>query len=123
VVRDQGLEQGGVGEGGGAEHRSRRAGIEGSGDIVSRTQPPAGLHRHGHRLADPHQLLDVHGRPRTRAVQVDDVKRLRALLGPAPRRVDRVGVEGGLAVVVALHQPHGSTLADVDRRVEDHAAG
>ena len=45
----------------------------------------------------------------------------RALLDPAPRGVERVGVEGGLALVVALDEPHRAAVADVDRRVEDQA--
>ena len=49
------------------------------------------------------------------------MQELGAFAGPAPRGVDRVGVVGGLALVVALQQPHGLAAADVDRRVEDHA--
>ncbi len=33
----------------------------------------------------------------------------------------RVGVVGGLALVVALQQPHGLAAADVDGGIEDHA--
>ena len=43
-------------------------------------------------------------------------------LDPAPRGVDRVGVVDGLVVVVAAQQPHRTTAANVDRRIEDHAA-
>ena len=40
---------------------------------------------------------------------------------PAQRCIDRIGIVGGLARVVALQQPHGLAAADVDRRIEDHA--
>ena len=56
-----------------------------------------------------------------RAVEVDDVQRPRALVDPAPGGLARVVVERGLALVVALDQPHRAPVADVDRRVEDHA--
>ena len=35
------------------------------------------------------------------------MEKARALLDPASRRIERVGVEDGLAVPIALHQPHG----------------
>ena len=85
-------------------------------------QAAADLDRALDRGGDPPHRLEVARLPRPGAVEVDDVQVLGALPGPAQRRVDRVGVVGRLALVVALHQPHRGAAADVDRRVEDHAA-
>ena len=61
------------------------------------------------------------GCPRARSVEVDDVQGACALVGPAARRVERVGVERRLALVVALNQPDRASAADVDGGIEDHA--
>ena len=74
------------------------------------------------RVADPLDVLDVDRGARAGPVEVDDVQRPRALLDPAPSGVERIGVEGGLALVVALDQPDGAPAADVDRGIEDQAA-
>ena len=59
--------------------------------------------------------------PVARAVEVDDVQEARALLHPRARRLQgRVAVDRAL-VEVALGQPHGLPVEDVDGRVEDHA--
>ena len=92
------------------------------GDRVGVAQPAADLDRAVDRVGDPPHRLEVLRLARLRPVEVDDVQVLGAFLGPARRGVDRVGVVGGLAVVVALEQAHGVAAADVDRRVEDHAA-
>ena len=66
-------------------------------------------------------MLEVDRGAGAGAVEVDHVQRLGALPDPAPRGVARVGVERGLALVVALDQAHRAPAADVDRRVEDQA--
>ena len=91
-------------------------------DRVGVAQPAADLDRALDRGGDPPHRLEVLRLTRLGAVEVDDVQELGPFAGPALRRVDRVGVVGGLALVVALQQPHRLAAADVDRRVEDHAA-
>ena len=92
------------------------------GDCVGRAQPAADLHRDGGRFGDPADMVEVLRLARARTVEVDDVQGLGAGLQPALRGVEGVGVERGLAVVVALDQPHRAPVADVDRRVEDQGA-
>ena len=48
------------------------------------------------------------------------MQRTRASGDPAARGLERIVLEDPLALVVALGRP-GLPLADVDRRVEDHA--
>ena len=91
-------------------------------DVLRLAEATADLYLDVDRLADPLDVLDVHRRALARAVEVDDVERPRALVDPAPSGLARVGVERGLALVVALDQPHRAPVADVDRRVEDHTA-
>ena len=99
--------------GAGGEHRVH---------VARLAQPAADLHRDlTGELADALDVLDVDRGARAGAVEVDDVQCLRALVEPAPRRVERVGVVGRLAVVVALNETHRVAAADVDRRVEDQA--
>ena len=89
---------------------------------VGVAQAAADLDRALDRGGDPPHRVEVPRLPRLRPVEVDHVEELGPFAGPARRRVDRVGVVGGLALVVALQQPHRLAAADVDRRVEDHAA-
>ena len=49
------------------------------------------------------------------------MQELRFFSRPPPRGIDRVGVIRGLALVVALQQPHRPPAADVDGGIEDHA--
>ena len=46
---------------------------------------------------------------------------VRSLLVPARSGGQRVGVIRGLALVVALDQPHGMAASDIDCRIEDQA--
>ena len=64
----------------------------------------------------------LRGRALAGAVEVDDVQVAGALAHPAARGVQGVGVVGGLVVVVAAQEANRAPAADVDRRVEDHAA-
>ncbi len=66
-------------------------------------------------------MLDVDRRTFAGAVEVDDVERFGALLDPAPGRIERVGVEDGLALVVAAQQAHRLAAADIHRGIQDHA--
>ena len=61
------------------------------------------------------------GTPVARAVEVDDVDPLGALLGERARLDERVLVVDGDAVVVALGEAHGAPAEDVDRGKDDHA--
>ena len=87
---------------------------------ASRSPPPTWI-GHSTAAAIRRTASRFCGVARLGAVEVDDVQELGPFAGPARRRVDRVGVVGGLALVVALQQPHRLAAADVDRRVEDHA--
>ena len=73
-------------------------------------------------LGDPAQVLE---RPRLalpRPVQVDHVQPPRARLHPRQRGLERIVVVDGLLLVAAVREPHRVPVADVDGRVEDHAA-
>jgi len=67
------------------------------------------------------EYVKVPGNPRLGPIEVNDVKMTRPFADPAPRRVDRVRVVGGLPRVIALREAHGLAAADVDGRVEDQA--
>src|SRR6476620_3369840 len=56
-----------------------------------------------------------------RAVEVHHVQDTRRLRLPPACRVDGIRVMGDLPLVVALGQPNHVALANVDRRIEDHA--
>ena len=83
--------------------------------------PAAHLDRDAHgadHRADRVRLLQAVDR----RVEVDDVQALGALPLPAPRDVGRRVAVHGLVLRAALPQAHHATLADVDRRDDDHAA-
>src|SRR5262249_32298064 len=111
----------GVVDGRRAEHHALRAHPEGVVDSLGAPEAAAELDGDADCVDDLLHDLEVPRLAGARAVQVHDVERPGALLHPAPGGVNRVGVEGGLAVVVALHQADRTTAADVDGRVEDHA--
>ncbi len=117
------VEELGVAQGRGADHDPLGAGLEHRRrpTAASRRPPPTWI-GHSTAAAIRRTASRFCGLPGLRPVEVDDVQELGAFAGPAPRGVDRVGVVGGLALVVALQQAHGPAAADVDRRVEDHAA-
>ena len=62
------------------------------------------------------------GAPGLGAVEVDDVQEARAGVDPRLRGLERIVVVDGLVLEAAVRQPHRLAAADVDRRVEDHAA-
>ncbi len=66
-------------------------------------------------------MLKVDGLAAAGAVEIDDVECARASGDPPPGSLERIGVINGLRVEVALRQPHGLAVEDVDRRQEDHA--
>ena len=98
--------------------RSAPAEIASSTFFESRRPPPSWT---GTLTAanDPADVLEVHGLARAGAVEIDDVEPARSPVYPAPGRDDRIVVVGHLLVVVALDQPDGLAVADVNRRVED----
>ena len=102
-----------------AEDRAVGSGLQSLVDVLAAAQPAADLHRNLDDGADPTHVVEVRGRSLARAVEVDDVQRPGPLLDPAQRRFDRIRVEDGLALVVALDEPHGVTVPDVDRGIED----
>ena len=89
-----------------------------TGELVAKAA--AELDRNAQR-GDLANLVEVLGLTRARPVEVHDVQDARRLSLPAPGRVDGIRVVGGLALVVALGQPDDVALANVDRRIEDHA--
>ncbi len=111
----------GSAERGRADHDALGAGVQGALDGKGVAKAAADLDARVRLGGDAAHVLEVLRRARARAVEVDDVKPLGPLVRPALRRVERVGVVRGLALVVALHEPHGLAAADIDCRVEDQA--
>src|SRR6185312_4818820 len=91
-------------------------------DRLDRAQPAAELDGHAELPRDPLQMLQVRGSAVARAVEIDDVQPAGTALDPRARRGQRLGVVDRLLREVALREPHGLAAADVDGRVEDHAA-
>src|SRR4051794_39145061 len=120
VLRERGHETG-LGQRRGPEHDAICARLQGRRDRAGVPQSAADLDRHLGLRGDPAHLLQVPRFTFARTVQIDDVKRSRSLLQPAACGVERVVVVGRLTPVVALKQPDGVTIPDVDRRIEDHA--
>ena len=121
MSREGAIEEVGIAKRRGADHDPGGAGREDRVDRVGVAQPAADLDRAVDRRRDPPHGLEVPRPAGLGAVEVDDVEEGGPVVGPAPGGVDRVGVVGGLALVVALQQAHRLAAADVDRRVEDHA--
>jgi hypothetical protein len=118
---DHRLRELGVTQRGGAEDRPLRARVEHGGDRGGVPQPTADLDGHGDRPGDPAHVVEVGGHTPTGAVEVHDVQRASAVIHPPQRGVERVGVVDGLLIEFATRQSHRVTVADVDRRPEDHA--
>ena len=97
-----------------ADHDSLGAGIEDGSHGLGIAQATADLDRAIDRGRDPPHGLQVLRLPCLRPVEIDDVQELGPFLGPALRRVGRIGVVRRLALVVALQQPHRLAAADVD---------
>ena len=89
---------------------------------LERADAAAGLHREPDLARDALDDLDVAGHAVARAVEVDDVDPLGALLGELARLGDRVLVVDGHALVVALGEAHRSPAEDVDCGKDDHRA-
>ena len=84
---------------------------------VGVAQPAADLDRALDRGGDPlAPRRGSAGRPALAPSRSTTCRNSAPFAGPARRGVDRVGVVGGLALVVALQQPHRLAAADVDRR-------
>ena len=83
-------------------------------------QPAAVLDGDAGVGGDPSELLQVHGLPRPRAVEVDHVQEASSGRNPPPRRRERVGIVHGAGREVTLAQAHGGPGEDVDRRIEVH---
>ena len=115
------FEELGIGQRGGADHDALGAGVQGALDGEAVAKPAAHLDARVRLGGDPAHVLEVLRRAGAGAIEVDDVEPLGPLLGPALRRVERVGVVRGLPLVVALHEPHGMAAPDIDCRVEDQA--
>ena len=92
-----------------------------SSTLPESRKPAAELDRDPHGRGDPAHVVEVPGLARPRAVEIDHVEPGRALPLPAHGGDHGVVLERGLAVVVALHQPDGAAVADVDCGVEDQA--
>ena len=103
----------GPSEGGGADDRSGRAGVDRRLNGFDVTQPAAGLHRH---TGGRHPLDQSRRRAaRERAVEVDQVEPLGALLGKALRRLRRVSALDRHPFPPPCEQTDTAVLEDVDR--------
>ena len=111
-----------VAQGGGPDHDPFGSRPQHREDGLLVAQASSDLNREGDGVGDAADRLEVAGLPRFGAVEVYDVQEARPFVDPAQRRVDRIGVVGRLARVVALQQPHRLAAADVDGRVEDHVS-
>ena len=100
--------------------RSAPASSTAATDSASRSPPPTWI-GHSTAAAIRRTASRFCGAPALAPSRSTTCRNSRPFAGPARGRVDRVGVVGGLALVVALQQPHRLAAADVDRRVEDHA--
>ena len=92
-------------------------------DRAKRAQPTAKLDLKASLLDDLTDLVKMHRLAATRPVEIDDVKPLRTGLRPEPRRRRRLARIDGARVEVTLREPHNLPVEDVNRGVEDHAAG
>ena len=88
------------------------------GRLIAHTA--SGLDGHVDGGGDGSDDLTVAGRARTSGVEIDDVDPACALGGEELRLGDRVVGVHGLAVVVALVQPHGATVEEVDGGEQFH---
>ena len=120
--RDDLVEEVDVAERGRADDHALGAGAQRVVHGADRPQAAAVLDRDAGPGHDPAQVVERGGLARARAVEVDDVEVARARLDPRAGRLERVVVVDGLGVEVPVREPHGLPAADVDRRVEDHAA-
>ncbi len=114
----------GVRHGGGAEHHAGHPEVQDGGHVVLGADAPAGLHPDAGRRdlgGDLRQRGPLVRHTGARRIEVDDVDPRGAAPGEPRRQLQRVAV-ARLAIEVALGQPHGSAVAQIDRRVEDHAA-
>ena len=122
VGLEHALEELGIAQGGGADHDPLGAGLEHGRDRGRVAQPAADLDRAADRGRDALHGVEVARLASLRPVEVDHVQELGAFAGPAGCGVDRVRVIDGLLGIVAPQQPDGLAAADIDRRIEDHAA-
>ena len=120
-LRDGLVEEVDVGIRGGSDHDARRAGFDHVPDRFDRPQAAADLYGHVEFTGDPLDVLEVRRRAGARAVEIDNVEIASPVLDPAPRGIERVGVVHGPGVEVALREPDGLAVEDVDRRQQDHA--
>src|SRR3954469_495732 len=111
-----------VGERGGAEDHALGAGPQRVAAGGQRAKAAAVLDGDVQLVGDPLEVLERLRRARARAVEVDDVQEAGAGLDPGAGGLQRRVLVDGDLLEVALDQPDGLAVADVDRRVEDHAA-
>ena len=80
----------------------------------------AELHRNAHRFEDAIDSRGVHRFAGKRAVEIDNVQILKALLLEGARLHSRIAMEDGRARHVALLKAHGEAFLEIDRGKENH---
>src|SRR5881409_1600639 len=102
-------------------HHPPGAGLESRVDGPQVAQPAPDLDRHRHQSGD--DLRDERALPRLageRAVEVHDVQAFGTELLPLERDRDGIVRKHGLPVAPALVQAHAPSVAEIDRRNDDH---
>ena len=120
MLGDEGGDQLGLGDRGRPEHDAIRAHRESRAHRLGVPQAAAELDREVDPGGDPLHVVEVLRVAGSRPIEVDHVEEPRALLLPAARRIQRLGVVDGLVLILAAKQPHRVPAPDVDRRIEDH---
>ena len=106
-----------------AEHDPVNAEIEPAVDCGAVADAAAELDPQIDRAADRAHRLAIDRAPGKGAVEIDDMQPSKAHAGEGAGLRRRVVVEHGSARHLAADQAHALTALQVDRRIEDHAAG
>ena len=105
---------------GGADDDARNALLQPAFDGRRIAHAAAELHRNAHRFEDTINSRGVHWFAGKCAVEVDNMKILKALLFEGARLRSRVSMKNGRARHVALLQAHSKTFLEIDRGKQNH---
>lgn len=91
-------------------------------DVLIRADAPSELEFYAaaNRPTDANDGIPVGTGAISRAVQIHDVDLDGAGLGPAQRRIHRIGIECRLAREVAFDEANSAPSTDIDSRIDDH---